>query len=208
MKNTLKISLIIFMFANNIIAQSTERFIRIIGNSSYEFKADTYRVYFNISEILPNNYSKEEYKSLESNVTETMDFLKKNGIKENQIFKNYKSKNSANYNNVKSEFYYTDTANKDILSKINSMKNTGLKIEMTKFLYLQIDPNIETNLSREAISDAKRKANNIAKEIGKKVGKVLSIEDKSASCCSDFGETDQDSVTKKYTLNITFELLD
>jgi hypothetical protein len=196
------------MFANNIIAQSTERFIRIIGNSSCEFKADTYRVYFNISEILPNNYSKEEYKSLESNITETMDFLKKNGIKENQIFKNYKSKNSANYNNVKSEFYYTDTANKDILSKINSMKNTGLKIEMTKFLYLQIDPNIETNLSKEAISDAKRKAYNIAKEIGKKVGKVLNIEDKSASCCTDFGETDQDSVTKKYTLNITFELLD
>jgi hypothetical protein len=208
MKNTLKISLIILMFANNIIAQSTERFIRIIGNSSCEFKADTYRVYFNISEILPNNYSKEEYKSLESNITETMDFLKKNGIKENQIFKNYKSKNSANYNNVKSEFYYTDTANKDILSKINSMKNTGLKIEMTKFLYLQIDPNIETNLSKEAISDAKRKAYNIAKEIGKKVGKVLNIEDKSASCCTDFGETDQDSVTKKYTLNITFELLD
>ena len=208
MKNTLKISLIILMFANNIIAQSTERFIRIIGNSSCEFKADTYRVYFNISEILPNNYSKEEYKSLESNITETMDFLKKNGIKENQIFKNYKSKNSANYNNVKSEFYYTDTANKDILSKINSMKNTGLKIEMTKFLYLNIDPNIETNLSKQAINDANRKANSIAKEIGKKVGKVLSVEDKSASCCSDFGETDQDSVTKKYTLNITFELLD
>jgi hypothetical protein len=106
------------MFANNIIAQSTERFIRIIGNSSYEFKADTYRVYFNISEILPNNYNKEEYKSLESNITETMDFLKKNGIKENQIFKNYKSKNSANYNNVKSEFYYMDITNKETLSKI------------------------------------------------------------------------------------------
>lgn len=208
MKNTLKITLVILMFANNIIAQSTERFIRIIGNSSYEFKADTYRVYFNISEILPNNYNKEEYKSLESNITETMDFLKKNGIKENQIFKNYKSKNSANYNNVKSEFYYMDITNKETLSKINSMKNTGFKIEMTKFLYLNIDPNIETNLSKQAISDANRKANSIAKEIGKKVGKVLNIEDKSASCCTDFGETDQDSVTKKYTLNITFEMLD
>jgi uncharacterized protein YggE len=208
MKNTLKITLIILMFANNCIAQSTEKFIRIIGNSSYEFKADTYRVYFNISEILPNNYSKEEYKSLESNITETMDLLKKNGIKENQIFKNYKNKNSANYNNLKSEFYYMDIANNETLGKINSMKNTGFKIEMTKFLYLNIDPNIETNLSKQAINDANRKANSIAKEIGKKVGKVLSVEDKSASCCSDFGETDQDSVTKKYTLNITFELLD
>jgi hypothetical protein len=137
-----------------------------------------------------------------------MDFLKKNGIKENQIFKNYKNKNSANYNNVKSEFYYMDITNKETLSKINSMKNTGFKIEMTKFLYLNIDPNIETNLSKQAISDANRKANSIAKEIGKKVGKVLNIEDKSASCCTDFGETDQDSVTKKYTLNITFEMLD
>ena len=129
-----------------------------------------------------------------------MDFLKKNGIKENQIFKNY--------NNIKSEFYYMDITNKETLSKINSMKNTGFKIEMTKFLYLNIDQNIETKLSKQAIGDANRKANSIAKEIGKKVGEVLNIEDKSASCCTDFGETDQDSVTKKYTLNITYELLD
>lgn len=209
MKNTLKITLIVLMFANNIIAQSTEKFIRIIGNSSYEFKANTYRVYFNVSEILPNNYNKDEYKSLESNISETMDFLKKNGIKENQIFKNYKNKNkNSNYNTVKSEFYYMDITNKETLGKINSMKNTGFKTEMTKFLYVDIDPNIETNLSKQAISDANRKANSIAKEIGKKVGKVCNIEDKSTSCCTDFGETDEDSVTKKYTLNITYELLD
>ncbi len=208
MKNTFKITLIILMFANTIIAQSTEKFIRIIGNSAYEFKADTYRVYFNISEVLPNNYNKEEYVSLESNVSEVMDFLKKNGIKENQIYKNYKNKNSAKFNNVKSEFYYMDISNKETLGKINSIKNTGFKIEMTKFLYLNIDSNIETNLSKQAINDANRKANSIAKEIGKKVGKVLNIEDKSANCCTDFGETDQDSVIKKYTLNITYELLD
>lgn len=208
MKNRLKIALILVMFANAVIAQSTEKFIRIIGNSAYEFKADTYRVYFSVSEILPNNYNKEEYKSLESNISETMDFLKKNGIKENQIFKNYKNKNSAKNNNLKSEFYYLDITNKETLGKINLIKNTGFKTEMIKFLYLNIDPNIETNLSKQAINDANRKANSIAKEIGKKVGKVLNIEDKSASCCSDFGETDQDSVTKKYTLNITYELLD
>ncbi|WP_396179473.1 SIMPL domain-containing protein, partial [Flavobacterium sp.] len=128
--------------------------------------------------------------------------------KENQIFKNYKNKNSAKNNNLKSEFYYLDITNKETLGKINLIKNTGFKTEMIKFLYLNIDPNIETNLSKQAINDANRKANSIAKEIGKKVGKVLNIEDKSASCCSDFGETDQDSVTKKYTLNITYELLD
>ena len=208
MKNRLKIALILVMFANAVIAQSTEKFIRIIGNSAYEFKADTYRVYFSVSEILPNNYNKEEYKSLESNISETMDFFKKNGIKENQIFKNYKNKNSAKNNNLKSESYYLDITNKETLGKINLIKNTGFKTEMIKFLYLNIDSNIETNLSKQAINDANRKANSIAKEIGKKVGKVLNIEDKSASCCSDFGETDQDSVTKKYTLNITYELLD
>lgn len=208
MKNTIKITIIILMFTNSIIAQSTERFIRIFGNSSYEFKADTYRVYFNVSEILPNNYNKEEYKSLENNITETMDFLKKNGINENQIFKNYKIKNTATYKNVKSEFYYMDITNKETLTKINSFKNNGFNIEMTKFLYLNIDPNIETNLSKQAISDANRKATSIAKEIGKKIGKILNIEDKSTNCCSDFGEIDQDKVIKKYNLNITFELLD
>ncbi|WP_395062172.1 SIMPL domain-containing protein [Flavobacterium sp.] len=208
MKKILKITLVFLMFANYSIAQSTEKFIRIIGNSSYEFKADTYRVYFNISEIVPNSYNKEEYKSLESNIIETMDFLKKSGIKESQIFKNYKNKNTIGYNSIKSEFYYMDISNKETLSKINSFKNTGFKVEMTKFLYLNIDPNIEINLSKEAINDADRKAKSIAKEVGKKVGKILNIEDKSASCCDNFGEIDQDNVTKKYTLSITFEFLD
>lgn len=207
MKKQLKITFVILLFATTIMAQSTERFIRIIGNSSYEFKADTYRVYFTISENLPNNYNKEEYKSLESNIAESMESLKKIGVKENQIFKNYKSKNATNYN-VKSESYYMDISNKEILNKISSIKNSGFKIEITKFLYLNINPNIEGNLSKEAINDAKRKAKSIADEIGKKVGKILNIEDKAASCCADFGEIDQDSVTKKYTLNITFELLD
>lgn len=208
MKKLLTISLLVLLFSNSISGQSTERFIRIIGNSAHEFKADTYRVYFNITEIVPTNYNKEEYKSLENNIAETMDFLKKNGVKETQIFKNYKSKNANNYNNLKNEFYYMDITSKETLSKVIAMKNSGFKVETTKFLYLNIDPNIENNLSKQAISDAERKAKNIASEIGKKVGKILNIEDKSTNCCAEFGETDQDRVSKKYTLNITFELLD
>lgn len=207
MKKQLKITLIILLFSGTITAQSTDRFIRIIGNSSYQFMADTYRVYFTVSEIVPNSYNKEEYKSLESNIAESMESLKKMGVKENQIFKNYKSKNANNYD-VKSSFYYMDIDNKEILNKITAMKNTGFKIDVTKFMYLNINPNIETNLSKEAINDAIQKGNSMAKEIGKKVGKLLNIEDKSVSCCTDFGEIDQDRITKKYTLYITFELLD
>ncbi|MES2410171.1 MAG: SIMPL domain-containing protein [Bacteroidota bacterium] len=208
MKEITKIILFTLLFTNIINAQSTDRFIRIIGNSSYEFNADTYRVYFNVSEILPNNYNKEEYKSLESNVSETLDNLKKMGVKENHIFKNYKSKNANNYNNTKVEYYYIDVTSKELLNKITGMKNTGFKMETTKFLYLNINPDIETNLSKEAITDAERKAKSITKEIGKKLGKILNIEDKTTACCSDFGETEQNSILKKYSLNITFELLD
>jgi hypothetical protein len=208
MKNILKIALLVVVITTTSFAQTTERFIRIVGNSSYEFKADSYRVYFNVSEILPNNYSKEEYKSLETSIQETMDFLKKNGVKENQIFKNYKNKNVGNYNNVKSEFYYVDVTNKETLSKITSLKNASFKVEMTKFLFLNIDPNIESNMSKQAINDANRKANSIAKEVGKKIGKILNIEDRTTTCCSDFGEVDQEIISRKYTLNITFELVD
>jgi hypothetical protein len=34
---------------------------------------------------------------------------------------------------------------------------------MTRFLYLNVDQNIETNLSKQAISDANRKANSNTK---------------------------------------------
>lgn len=129
MKKITKITLLLVVFATTSFAQTTERFIRIVGNSSYEFKADSYRVYFNVSEILPNNYNKEEYKSLENSVQETMDFLKKNGVKENQVFKNYKNKNAGNYNNVKSEFYYVDVTNKETLNKITSLKMHHLKLK-------------------------------------------------------------------------------
>jgi hypothetical protein len=49
MKNTLKITLIILNVCGNLLGRPQS--VIIIGNSSYEFKADTYRVYFNISEI-------------------------------------------------------------------------------------------------------------------------------------------------------------
>ncbi len=195
------------IFPMATFSQSSERFIRIVGNSTYEFKADTYRVYLTISEILPTNYNKEEYKSLETNIAETMAFLKKNGVKESKISKNYKSTNANNYS-TKNESYYVDVTTSEMLNNVLSLKNSGLKIEPTKFLYLNVDPKIEIQLGNEAVQDAERKAKSLAKNIGKKVGKILNIEDKTTDCCMDFGEQITESISKKYTLNIMFELLD
>jgi hypothetical protein len=207
-KTMLIITLFLFCIIN---AQSTDRFIRIVGNSAYDFKADSYRVYYNISEILPNEYAKTDYKSLESNVSELNENLKKIGIKENQININYKNKNMSyggGYGNAKINFYYVDINSKELLNNFFSIKSNGFKIENTKFLYKNSNENIEFNLAKNAIDDAKRKANSIAKEIKMNVGKILNIEDKSSGCCSNFGELDTDEINKKYTIHVTFQLID
>lgn len=201
------LALVFFSFHKS---QSTERFIRIVGNSAYTFKADSYRVYFNVSEILPNEYAKTEYKSLESNQAELNENLKKLGVKENQLMINYKNRSlsySGAYGNAKMNFFYIDIDNKDLLNKILALKSNGFKIEMTKFIFND-NKNAEFDLAKSAIEDAKRKAEKIAKEINMKVGKILNIEDKTSDCCSNLGELDSDQIGKKYTINVTYQLLD
>lgn len=207
MKKLICIIIINLVVVNVINAQSTDRFIRIIGNSSYEFKADTYRVYYSISEILPNEYNKVEYKSLEKNIADLTQDFKNLGIKENQIFKNYNVKNPA-YGNMKTENFYVDITDITVLSKVSSLKSNGLKLDAPKFLYKNIKSDVENSLTTQAINDSRRKANSIAKELNMKVGKILNIEDKSSGCCSDFGETNENSLLKKYAITITFELID
>ena len=97
---------------------------------------------------------------------------------------------------------------KKIYIALTCIYGIGLATSKKILNQLNIDPNIESNMSKQAINDANRKANSIAKEVGKKIGKILNIEDKTTSCCSDFGEVDQEIISRKYTLNITFELVD
>ena len=60
MKKTIQTLILTLIFSTSIYGQSTERFIRIIGNAKKEIKADKAKVYFTISESKATKYSKNK----------------------------------------------------------------------------------------------------------------------------------------------------
>ncbi len=191
-------------------AQSTEKFIRIVGNSSYEIKSNTTRVYFTISENSRyDKNTKTEKTSYDSVYTKVASELKKIGIKETDFFSIIKPKNQSSYGSeMKSKSYYVDVNDKIKLEKLIDQKIIGFRIDNVKYLYSNSAENKEIEFAKKAIEDAERKAKSLAKSIGKSVGKVLNLEDKNTTCCSNIGEYEKETFSGKYTVNITFELLD
>jgi len=206
MEKLILLTVVSLLSFSAIYAQSTDRFIRIVGNSDYNFKSNVNRVYFIVSEIAPNEYKKISYKSLESAYAEFVEKLKEVGIPESQIVQTNAEINK--YNKTKTRNYYVDIMDQEKLEALSGIQNEGLKVKQIMFLYTNIDENLETKLSLEAIQDAKRKAKKICSELDMRLGKILNIEDKSSGCCSTIEESKKAETNKKYKITITFELLD
>lgn len=187
-------------------SQSTEKFIRIIGNASHTFKSDVTRVYFTVNEVAPNEYKKIAYKPIESSYSEFITSLKDVGIDEKSIVKTISE--VTKFNKTQTRYYYVDIRDRNTLDHLSSMQGEGYEVKEVKYLYTDLSDDIESNLSLSAIADAKRKAQNICSEIDMKLGKILNIEDKSSGCCNTIQESKEPETIKKYNITITFELLD
>ena len=206
MKKTIQTLILTLIFSTSIYGQSTERFIRIIGNAKKEIKADKAKVYFTISESKATKYSKNKedityedaYKEVVSKFTEL-------GISEDDIKKAFIKRNS--YNNTSSKNFYIESDFNN-LEKITNIVANGFRITDTKYLYGKIDDNLETELSLKAIQDAKRKAKTICNDIKMKVGKILNIEVKEGGFSSSTKENKESNTIKTYKVTITFKLID
>jgi len=206
MKKIFTLTAITLLSFSAIYAQSTERFIRIVGNSDHNYKSNINRIYFTVNEIAPNEYKKISYKPLETSYSEFVDEMKEVGIAESQIIQ--VTSEIYRYTKTKTKNYYIDLVDQKKLESLSEIQNDGFKIKEVKYLYTDIDENIESKLSLKAIQDAKRKAKKICAELNMNLGKILNIEDKSSGCCTIIEPSKTAETKKKYRITITFELLD
>ncbi|GAA0717831.1 hypothetical protein GCM10009430_15220 [Aquimarina litoralis] len=205
MKKTIQILILTLTFSIASYGQSTERFIRIIGNAKKEITANKVKIQLAISEQKANKYdSNSKDISYEDAYKATVSELEKIGVKENklQLFiqnRSYSLGKSKNY------FLITDLGK---LEKVSNIKVDGLKISEIKYLFDSSDENLETELSLKAINDAKRKAKAICKEINMKVGKILNIEVKESGYGAERNEGVKDKMIRSYRVAIMFKLID
>jgi uncharacterized protein YggE len=206
MEKILRTSMVLlFLVTTAVQAQSTEKFIRIIGNAKKELTTNSTKIKIAISEQKANKYNKElkdiSYTEAYDHVIKALSNI---GITENDIELIIDSKS---YSRVESKNFYILTS-LDKLKQISDLEVNGFKVIDIKYLFDISDENLEVDLSLDAIKDAKRKAKSICDEIDKKVGKILNIEIRESAFGSQLFEHKESTYTKTYKVAITFKLID
>lgn len=205
MKNISKITIVLLMITVNMYAQSTEKFIRIIGNAKKEITAKKVKVYFTIKEIVADSHNNTQNKSFDEVYDLVITELNEMGIRKNEIVKSFKKLNR--YEKAISQNFFLET-NFNLLDKLNSMRINGFRITDIKYIIPKIDTATEIQLSLDAINDAKRKAKAISDKLGRKLGAILNIEVKSNDLETNTSEYNEISKFQNYKVSITFKLLE
>lgn len=203
MKNSLFFLVFTLIFSNLAEAQSTDKFIRIIGNAQEEVQADRVKVEFGITEIKANTYNQTEDKAYETVYDEVVLQLEENGFGENQFQKSYSNLNRGY--NANSGLFILETAYEN-LEKIMNVNHPGFRVNNISYIYSEIDENLESKLSLIAIEDAKRKANFIADKTDKKLGQILNIEVREGEFSNNIREKKEAINVVSYRVTITFQL--
>lgn len=202
--------LIIYLFScsqfDTLQSQSTERFIRIIGNSKHEFISEGANIGIQINEILENTRTGVVGVSYDSVFKKFTIALNDLGLKESNLELNNLLVSRGS--NVRTKSFTIHAPSIQLAEKITTLKIDGVNFNSIEYTYPNTEPNIIENMLLQAIEDAKRKANNIARETGLTLGKILNIEDNSGGCCGEIKPTKEINTSKSYNVTITFELKD
>jgi uncharacterized protein YggE len=189
-------------------AQSTDRFIRIVGNAKKEYKASKAALTFTVSEVQPNEYRQIKYKPVEMVFQELSTALSKMGYRPADLTKDNAAAFSSGFQSVRTERYRLILKDLSTLSEVSAVGVEGVKVGDFKYIFDEPGYSAEEEMALNAVKDAERKAKKLALEIGKKVGKILNIEDKSSGCCREIQENGKPEIFHTYKVNVTFELLD
>ena len=194
--------LLSFLISN---AQSTEKFIRIIGNAKIDLKAEDAMVYFTIQEKPENSYNPQNGISLDTIHKNLIQAITDAGLNADGLEESYDNLNRYSRSKSQNFVYKTNISN---LKKIYSINVEGANITKVSYLIPEIDTKIETQLSSDAIEDADRKAEALCKKIVQKRGKILNIEVKSNDLENRSKESVSPVETKNYRVSVTYKLED
>ncbi len=208
MKKLLLVTCLAFMFISVVNSQSTEKFIRILGNAKHVVKSNGIKLKATLQEVAPNEYRKVRYIPIDE-VRENLNTeLSAIGLPSSGLEEIWPP--ARNYNKVPSENYWIYLKDKETARKVMEIQQEGLTFSDVSYTFDKVDPSVYDDLALEAIDDARRKAKALAKEIGKSVGEVLNLEDQSRleSARSYSSSNTSDSKGVAYSVVVTFELID
>ncbi len=207
-KKLILITLSILLLISVVNSQSTEKFIRILGNAKHVVNSNGIKLKATLQEVAPNEYRKVRYISLDEVRENLNKELATIGLPSSGLEEIWPP--SRNYNKSPSENYCIYLKDKETARKVMDIQQEGLSFSDVSYTFDKVDPSVYDDLALEAIADARRKAKALAKEIGKSVGEILNLEDQSKveSARSYSSSNSSDSKGIAYSVVVTFELLD
>jgi uncharacterized protein YggE len=206
MKITL-LPLCIFLLASTILQaqNATERFINVNGQAKKELKADGAVLRITISEQQPNEYARTGYVPFEAAYTNFLEELLTIGIHENQLEQN--TSNIPRYNPIESREYTLTIMDLAIVDKVLAIKASGVQFSSLSYTFPVVDLNMETMLAKEAIQDARERADMVAKDLNVKVGKVLEISANYSLQRDQYMNANTKTTPVSYNISVKFEIM-
>lgn len=177
------------------------------GTVKKEIVAKKAIVKFKISEVQPNQRNQTPYQPFSEtyqNVIKEFDNL---GIKE-QAIEEEKFVDVTKYQQVETSAFKVIIDDLDMLLQLADWRILGFNIYEVKYIFDDLNQELEDEMAFAAINDALRKAQILAQKANKKVGNVISIRDNSHGCCRDVLYDKKQTKRITYEVKISYELLD
>lgn len=189
-------------------AQVTDRFVRITGVAERQFDAVTASVPVTVSEVAPNDYRQQRYKSVEQVRDELLAELVKMGLGSENLIDDPIVELSSSSQNKRSKKYNISLPKGFAVGRLADIYLEGVSMRNPVYQFDDPVPTLEDDMAKEAIVNARQRAETMAGEFGKCLGTVLNLEDKSSGCCRKINNNNLPSVKLYYRVTMTFELLE
>lgn len=200
------IYLVALFFTIPLVSQEQNNTIEVLGETEKRIADQNYTVIIALQQIMVYDGQVEvEATSLEDVKRNYIKKLDEIGIDFSRFRRNTYYELALSYGqNREAAYYYLRTTNKDEARKIINLKSSGASIASS-----EVEPKKLTNqelseLSTQAIENARKKAELISKQINKTIGEIVSISDLNTNTqyIQSYGTTS----LQPHSVTVTFEL--
>ncbi|NMH89142.1 SIMPL domain-containing protein [Flavivirga algicola] len=203
MKRIQNLMLICILFTNIIVAQQ-KKSITVIGETIKTTEIEKYVVNIEFKEIISDNYQNIKGKTVSELKKEFASMLSKENINFG-FFKEDVNYHLNSYLYTSSAYYFYVTTSLEEVQKILSQKMKGVDNTRVDFIAKEMTNKQIGELSKKAIDDARKSAEQIASKIGKTVGEITQIENTNYKY-EYFNVSGVRGVPLKYHIKVTFSL--
>ena len=195
-----------FLFAMPGMAQDNKNTIEVYGEVEKTVLDDNYTVLIAMQQILVYDGQVEvEATSLDDVIEKAIKNFKAIGID----FKRFKRSTYYEFSSAygqgrESAYYYLNTADEEEVRKIIKLKSSGMSVTNIEVEAKKLSGEQLADLSLQAITNAKEKAELIAKKMNKTIGDIVSVSDQNTNM--QYVQSYGTSVSQIHGVTVTFEL--